>query len=122
MISCFGADSDDVIVGGEKIRDIASRAKKMGMDCVFFDYWYGCDFDGEPSLETLKNVDIIQQRERLIDPQVYVWKKRIHETPVPVENYEPKYTYASYKDNGVVWVHLGADRNMPMGRSAQKNG
>ena len=46
------ADSDDVILGAELIKDIASRGKQMGLESIFFKYWYGCTFDGEPSHRT----------------------------------------------------------------------
>ncbi|GIW70297.1 MAG: hypothetical protein KatS3mg101_1044 [Patescibacteria group bacterium] len=106
------ADSDDILVGADKLRDVADISYKNGFDCVFFTYYYGCLFDGEPSFENIKQVDLIQKRERLLKPGVFVWKGRLHETPVPVNNYQPKYTYVPYSEEfPIVWVHTEADRN-----------
>lgn len=106
------ADSDDVIVNGHLIREIAKKAKKQGFDAVFFEYWYSCRFNGEPSEETLDSVEIHQYRERLIDPRRMVWKKRIHETPIPLDGENFKYTTVQHtKETPVAWLHLGSDRD-----------
>jgi tetratricopeptide (TPR) repeat protein len=85
-------DADDVLVGGEHLRDCATTAKKNGKDVVFFAYWYGCSFEGTPSLETFKEVDIEHYRERLIKPGTIAWKGRLHETPVPMDGQKNNYT------------------------------
>jgi len=107
------SDSDDVIIGANRIRKIARLALQQNYDAVFFTYWYAAEFSGKPSLETFIEPEVIQMRERLIRPRKLIWKKRIHETPVPVdENY--KYTQIRYsKGNPIAWLHLGAERNMP---------
>lgn len=91
-------DSDDVLVGGKNLRKLAENAKTMKLDIVFLTYWYGCAFDGEPSIQTLKEVQLEHMRERLIKPGTNVWKSRLHETPVPVQGYEPKYAKYSYSE------------------------
>lgn len=107
------ADSDDVIVNPQLIRKVADISKKNGYDTVFFAYWYGAKFDGEPSLETFVEEEITHYRERLIRPGSIVWKKRIHETPVPVDPDNFKYSRVEYsKDFPIAWLHLGADRNV----------
>lgn len=109
----FWIDSDDVLVGGEYLRGIAEKAKKGGLDVVFFTYWYGCLYDGKPSLENMKKVELTQMRERLLKPGTTVWKKRLHETPVPIENIEVAHTEIKYgKEYPIAWLHLGVYRNM----------
>lgn len=105
------ADSDDVIVGAQHLQTIALNAMKQGLTGLFFDYWYGCSFNGEPSLETLHKVEVTQTRERLLQAKKYIWKGRLHETPVPKDNIEQKYSMVKYsKEFPVAWLHLSADR------------
>jgi len=101
------ADSDDEIVGGEEIRKIAQKAKNDGVGVVFFDYWYACEFKGEPNFKNVISVDLVQPRERLIKPNTHIWKNRLHETPVPI-GATPKYVRYRYEPpkQNVVWVHL----------------
>lgn len=107
------ADSDDVLVGAQHIRKVAEIAQKNNNDVVFFTYWYGCLFNGTPSLETLQEVEIQQARERLIKPGTTIWKSRIHETPVPMEGKELKYTQVKYsEDNPIAWLHLKMSRDI----------
>lgn len=106
-------DADDVLIGGELLRDIASRAKKMNLDAVFFEYWYACSFNGEPSVENLQNVELSQARERILRPGAVIWRKRIHETPVPLENIDYKHIIVRHsKDTPIVWLHLGVTREL----------
>jgi tetratricopeptide (TPR) repeat protein len=101
-------DSDDELVGAKEFREIAKLTKKNGFEVVFLDYWYGCRFEGEPSFHTVKEIDIVQPRERLIAPRSNYWKGRLHETPVPANNKEPRYTKYDYKPQegrNVVVVH-----------------
>ena len=109
----FWIDSDDVLVGGEYLRTIAEKSKKAGLDVVFFTYWYGCLFKGTPSAETMEKVELTQLRDRLLRPGVTVWKKRLHETPVPVENIEFVHSQVQYSpEYPIAWLHLGVYRNM----------
>lgn len=106
-------DADDVLVGADRLRDIASKAKRMNLDSVFFNYWYFCTFDGEPSADTVKEVKMNQMRERLIRPGSIIWHKRLHETPVPVEGLDYKYTQIKYSpEEPIAWLHLGVTENM----------
>lgn len=104
----FWQDSDDILVGGEYLRDCAEMAKKNGKDVVFFAYWYGCRFEGEPSLENFREVDIEHYRERLIRPGVIEWKGRLHETPVPIQGQKNNYTKFTYHkdDSPIAIMHL----------------
>lgn len=107
------ADSDDVIIGAEKLREAFEICKKNNWDTLFFDYWYGNKFDGKPSVETFKEVELTQKRERIIRKDRIYWKKRIHETPIPVDGKNSKYSQLPYsKEWPVVWLHLGADRDI----------
>lgn len=99
-------DSDDEVVGGEHLREIASKAINNNVGVVFFDYWYACTFNGEPSFKNVASVDLIQPRERLIKPDTHTWKNRLHETPVPIGE-TPKYVRYRYEPHkqSVVIVH-----------------
>lgn len=91
----FWMDSDDILIGGQYLRDVAEIAKETNKDCVFFTYWYGCTFKGEAKPENMVSVDIEHHRERLIKPGFYTWKGRLHETPIqksPNDRYV-KYSY-----------------------------
>lgn len=85
-------DADDVLVGGKYLRTVARISKEQEYHAVFLTYWYGCSFDGVPSLKTLEEVEMYHQRERLIKPDCTIWKKRIHETPVHIEGLKYNYT------------------------------
>jgi tetratricopeptide (TPR) repeat protein len=102
----FWCDSDDEIVGGEHLKEIATKALHDDIGVVFFDYWYMCTFNGEPSFKNVAQVDLIQPRERLIKPGTHVWKNRLHETPVPIGP-TPKYVRYRYEPpkQAVVVVH-----------------
>lgn len=107
------ADTDDVIVNAYLLRDIAHVAKKKGYDTLFFEYWYGAKFDGEPDLDTFVETELMQTRERMIKPGSVVWKKRIHETPVPLD--PPTFVYSRVPHDDtypIAWLHLGADRDI----------
>jgi tetratricopeptide (TPR) repeat protein len=107
------ADSDDYVIGADYIPGIAEIAKAQGHDVVFFDYWYGAKFDGEPSPQTFVENELVQKRERLINFRKVKWHKRIHETPMPLDGTNFKYTSVPHsKDYPVVWMHLGGDRDM----------
>lgn len=107
-------DSDDVVVHPELLKDFALRAKKNNIDCIFFRYVYGALFDGKPSLDTFISPEVEQIRERIMRRGAIVWKKRIHETPIPLDPPNYKYTQVKYSDeNPMFWLHLGADRFLP---------
>jgi RimJ/RimL family protein N-acetyltransferase len=62
---CFWMDSDDKLVGGEYLRDIAQTALDTHKDLVFLTYWYGCEFDDQGNMT---QVTMQHPRERLIRP------------------------------------------------------
>lgn len=98
-------DADDLLVGGENLRDVAQLGLDTGKDIVFLEYWYGCSFNGEPSLETFVKVDITHFRERLIKPYSHFWKGRLHETPIPATGLESQASKISYKDLPIAVMH-----------------
>jgi len=105
------ADGDDLIVGADKIRDIATKAYAQGLDAVFFDYWYSCTFSGEPSLKNLIDIEVTQERERLLKPGAFLWHKRLHESPMPLDGTKSKHSVIVYSDeHPVAWMHCEADR------------
>lgn len=106
-------DSDDILVNPSILTSIAEIAKQNEYDVVFFDYWYGAKFNGIPSLETFTENELTQKRERLINFRKVKWNKRIHETPVPLDGENFRYTQVPYsKEYPVTWLHLGGDRDM----------
>jgi tetratricopeptide (TPR) repeat protein len=108
------ADSDDVVIHADLIPEIAENAKKNEIDAVFFHYIYGAEFDGEPSPETFVKEELGQTRERLLKRGSIVWKKRLHESPVPIDG--EKFVHSSIKYDEkypIAWLHLGADRDQP---------
>ena len=113
----FWLDTDDLLVGGHLLRKVATVAKDTGKTAVFFTYWYGCQFDGEPSFQTLTDVELHHPRERLLKPGTVTWKNRLHETPVPVLGTKENYTQLRYLPNEktdfpIAVLHTHADRNL----------
>ena len=107
------ADTDDIIVNPKDLLRVARISKAKGFDIVFFDYWYGSKFKGKPSLETFVEPEVTQKRERLIKPGTIVWKKRLHESPLPVDGERFSRSEVPYSDKWpVVWLHLGGDRQL----------
>lgn len=102
----FWLDSDDELVGGEHLKEIASKALHDDIGVVFFDYLYACTFNGEPCFKNITQIDLVQPRERLIKPNTHIWKNRLHETPVPIST-TPKYTRYRYEPpkQNIVIVH-----------------
>ena len=103
----FWMDADDILIGGENLKIVAQQSKEAGKDVVFFTYWYGCRFEGEPIPENMVEVEMEQMRERLLKPGVTVWKKRLHETPVPISGVKNNYTSFAYdpEKNPIVVMH-----------------
>lgn len=93
----FWMDSDDRIVGGQHLREIAQLGKNNGKDVIFLEYWYACRFKGEPSVENIDQVELVHQRERLIRPGSIHWVGRLHETPMPIEGSKHVYTSCPFK-------------------------
>lgn len=112
----FWLDYDDVLIGGEFLRSTAEIGLNKGLDLVYLEYWYACQFDGAPSPETLVKVQTKQARERLIKPVRIVWKKRIHESPNPIDGIEFKHASSAYhkETNPIVVLHTGAHQGEPM--------
>lgn len=92
----FWMDADDVLVGGTHLQTVAELGKNNHHDLIFLTYWYACQFNGDPSIETLIDVEMEHMRERLIRPGTQVWKARLHETPVPVSGVRNQYTQYPY--------------------------
>lgn len=100
------ADVDDVLVGGEEIREAAELAKKKQADLVFFNYWYAVKQNKQGQV-----VDVVIQhlRERLIRPNKFKWVSRLHEVVVPIdETVEGKSVSWKNGDNNRTckWIHL----------------
>jgi tetratricopeptide (TPR) repeat protein len=114
----FWLDTDDVVLGGEMLKDIAIEAKEKGKDIVFFTYWYACTFNKD---NTIASVDMQQNRERLLKPGVTYWKGRLHETPVPVSGVKENYTVYSYNEETrpFVVVHTNTDWEGKMDRNKE---
>ncbi len=108
-------DADDLFVGGPKLREVAQTAKDNGKDIIFFTYWYGCEFEGEPSIQNFKGVMMEHMRERLIRPEVITWKGRLHETPVPISGSRNNYTSYAYHETErpIAVMHTSKDVELP---------
>lgn len=94
----FWMDADDILVGGDYLREVAHIAKEKNKEVVYLTYWYGCTFNGEPGLDTIKKIDIQHLRERLIKPGTVTWKGRLHETPIAVDGARDVYTKLPYQE------------------------
>lgn len=105
-------DADDVLVGGGEIRKVARMAESNKLDCVYFTYWYSCLFDGKPIYKNLVEVEIKHNRERLLRPGRFVWKKRCHENPIELPGLEIKHgTYFfDQKSQPIAVMHTSAQR------------
>jgi tetratricopeptide (TPR) repeat protein len=90
----FWIDSDDEVIGAENIPKIIQTMDQKEMDTIFLTYWYGCSFKDQENRnsQTLEEVELFHNRERIIRRDKYYWKGRLHETPVHFEGMEPKYT------------------------------
>jgi hypothetical protein len=119
----FWMDSDDLLIGGQYLFDVGMLAKERGRDVVFFTYWYGCKFNGEPSEETFVEVEMEHMRERLIKPGTHKWVGRLHETPIPISGYRNNYTKYDYdpKERPMVVMHTSTLEKaaLTMGRNKE---
>lgn len=106
------ADSDDVLLSGAGLKNIAKQAE--GMDWAHFPYWYAVKQNEQGDI-----VDLLVEhsRERLLSPKIeWKWKSRLHEVCLPVDqNYEPEGVRIEYnKEEGgtqTVWCHLPPDNH-----------
>lgn len=94
----FWMDADDILIGGDYLREVARLGKEKKKEVIYLTYWYGCTFNGEPTPENLKKIDIQHLRERLIKPGTMRWKGRLHETPVQVDGARDVYTKLPYDE------------------------
>jgi tetratricopeptide (TPR) repeat protein len=110
----FWMDTDDVLAGGELLRQVAETAKANNKDVVFLTYWYGCEFKGERLPKNITKVLMEQNRERLIRPGTHIWKGRLHETPVPVTGAKNNYTKFQYDPvkQPIVMVHTSKEEDL----------
>lgn len=97
-------DADDLFVGGEYLREIAKQGLKAGKDGIMFTYWYACSFDGEPSLESLIDVEVQHPRERLMKPGTIEWVGRLHESPIRLKGAKDNYSYLKYSEQDPIAV------------------
>jgi hypothetical protein len=69
-------DVDDILRGGDKLKDVVKVCEENQVDSAFFNYLYQVEIEeGE-----IKNILIEHLRERLVKRGVYKWKAPIHET------------------------------------------
>lgn len=106
----FWMDADDVLVGGEHLREIALLGKENNKDVLFFTYWYGCGFDEKGNMT---EVLMEHMRERLLKPGATTWKKRLHETPVPVDGAKNTYSTIPYGEIPIAIMHTSKDIDLP---------
>jgi tetratricopeptide (TPR) repeat protein len=110
----FWMDSDDILVNAHELPKIAKLAQQQELDCLYMTYWYSCEFDGERTFENVTRVDIIQERERLLNPRKIRWVGRLHETPLPFEGVKFKHSSYKYSEaSPMVVLHTGAWTSEP---------
>ena len=99
------ADTDDLLQGGNEVRNIVNQAKAQGIDMIFCTYNYANVFDEKGRI---KEVIINHERERFINPKKYRWKSRLHEVLIPNDGIAIKavqYTYNPSINQNLVWIH-----------------
>lgn len=97
------ADADDILIHGDKLKEIAEKAKSGGLDSLFIDYWYSCQIVED----RITAVEIEHIRERLLKPGVFKWISRLHEVAVPKDgNYEPRQSKYEEEGEKMVWAHI----------------
>ena len=99
------ADTDDLLQGGNEIRNLTTQAKAQGIDMIFCTYNYANIFDEKGRI---KEVVINHERERFINPKKYSWKSRLHEVLIPHQGIGVKtvqYTYDPKIGQNLVWIH-----------------
>lgn len=100
------ADADDVLLGGDKLLEIAQKSLDRNADAVQFTYWYAVQKDEQGNV-----IDVIvdQMRERLLKPGKFKWVSRLHEVAVPKDdNFKPYivgYFYDEQQGHKTVWMH-----------------
>ena len=112
----YWQDGDDVLVGGELLRDVAQTALDTHKDLVFLTYWYGCEFDNQGNMT---QVTMQHPRERLIRPNSNIWQGRLHETPVP-NGCEVSYTHVNYSEQMPIAV-MHTAKDVDLGDKMERN-
>jgi glycosyltransferase involved in cell wall biosynthesis len=96
-------DADDVLRGGERIKEVTVSAHLNGVSSVFFNYWYKVDLDDEGNIT---NVVIEHKRERIFaNDGTYKWVGRLHETLIPQRQENVKQVYLE----DLIVIHLSSD-------------
>ena len=108
------ADTDDVLIAGDELKNIAGQAE--GMDWVHFVYWYSVQTNPDGSIRVDEagnpNIEVEHSRERLLSPKIeWKWVSRLHEIALPVDTaFEPKGVRVEYNPvkggSRTVWCHL----------------
>lgn len=103
------ADVDDMLVSGEELQAAAVRALELGLDMVYFTYWYSIQLKKDNTFDE-NDVQIDHIRERLIRPNVCKWVSRLHEIAVAKDdNFKPKqsdYNFNPKENRLCVWAHI----------------
>ena len=107
------ADVDDMLLGGDQLRETAEKALKSKVDAVQFAYWYAVQLDEKGEV---RNILIEHMRERLLRPNKFKWISRLHEVATAKDTaYKPVYASFDYdpdKKQEVAWIHLPEDNRM----------
>ena len=109
------ADSDDILVSGDQLQNVALLAQEKKIDAVFFPYWYAINLQEDGSF-TKKDVQIDHLRERLLRPGVFKWTSNLHEVCVPRDgHYQPvnsEYPFDEKAGTTCVWAHITTEARM----------
>jgi len=78
-IYIYWQDADDVLQGGEKLREIFLDAVTNKWSAVYFDYWYHVDIDEKTN--EIREVLVTHKRERIVrNDDTWKWIGALHET------------------------------------------
>lgn len=75
----YWQDADDILKGGERLREVFLDAANQNWSAVYFDYWYHVDIDEETN--EIREIMVTHKRERIVrHDDTWKWIGPLHET------------------------------------------
>lgn len=97
------ADYDDLLIGGEEIKQLLEIGKQEEIDLIYATYLYSNIFNEKGDI--VKNV-ILHERERFIKPGKFTWKSHLHEVLIPKGPIrQSPYSRNPQEGRNLAWVH-----------------